>query len=213
VLNIKTYSQLGEDLIVAGIANMMRLKSFSYVDIGANSPINLSNTYLFYEAGYKGVLVEPNPSCCAELKSVRPRDICLNNGIAWDKETCADFFVMTANTLSTFSQAEVAHCLTPEAIKGWGIQKAEKVIKIQLISINEVFEKYVGGTPDFLSIDTEGMDLPILKTICFDRFRPRIICIETNGGHVGSSHADIVVFMKDKGYRAFADTGLNVIFI
>ena len=213
-ISIKSYSQLGEDLIVAGIAQGMRLNTFCYVDVGANSPINLNNTYLFYEAGYRGVLIEPDARYCAELQKARPGDKCLNMGVAWGQERESNLFVMTAGTLNTFSPEEVKHYATPEAIKGYGIQKVEKVDKVALIPLNEVFEKHVGGhAPDFLSIDTEGMDFPILKTIDFLRFSPRIVCVETQGGHLGNDKEEITAFMKGNGYYIFADTGLNTIFV
>lgn len=211
-ISIKSYSQVGEDLIVAGIAQGLRLNSFFYVDVGANSPTNLSNTYLFYEAGYRGVLIEPDARYCAELQKARPGDKCLNMGVAWGEERAADLFVMTAGTLNTFSPEEVEHYSTPAAIQGYGIQKVEKIVKVPLIPINEVFEKHVGHAPAFLSIDTEGMDFPILKTINFQKFSPRIICVETQGGHLGNDQGEIISFMKSNGYRVFADTGLNTIF-
>src|SRR5215470_302661 len=56
-----TYSQFGEDLIISDLFNKLSIDRVSYLDIGANNPSFVSNTYLFYERGFRGVLVEPNP--------------------------------------------------------------------------------------------------------------------------------------------------------
>jgi hypothetical protein len=38
---------------------------------------------------------------------MRPRDVCLDVGFAMDARTEADFYIMSAHTLSTFSQPDV----------------------------------------------------------------------------------------------------------
>ena len=67
----------------------------TYLDIGANHPVRLNNTYLFYLRGYKGVLVEPNVSLCERLRAVRPRDTTLAAGIGVTAAREADYFIMT----------------------------------------------------------------------------------------------------------------------
>ncbi len=74
-----------------------------------NNPQYISNTYLFYERGISGVLVEPNAFLCEKLKAVRPRDTVLNVGIgADDNMKEADFYLFPeeADGLSTFSFEE-----------------------------------------------------------------------------------------------------------
>lgn len=56
-----SYAGNGEDLIILGwLRNYdCDLARIRYVDVGANHPTFLSNTYLLYEAGARGVLIEP----------------------------------------------------------------------------------------------------------------------------------------------------------
>ena len=77
----KSFSQAGEDLIVKFTLQFLGIPSITYLDIGANHPVRLNNTYLFYLRGCKGVLVEPNASLCERLRAVRPRDTTLAAGI------------------------------------------------------------------------------------------------------------------------------------
>src|SRR5689334_8739949 len=77
-----SHSQQGEDLIVASMCESLRIPKPTYLDIGAADPIRDNNTYLLYEQGCRGVLVEPNPAFCRKLKSQRPGDKVLNIGVA-----------------------------------------------------------------------------------------------------------------------------------
>ncbi len=73
-----------------------------------------------------------------------------------------------------------------------------------LVNINTLMQEQLGGAPNFLSIDTEGLDLGILKTMDFDRYRPDVICVETLevGGDAVST--DILRLLESKRYRRAA---------
>ncbi|MDZ4064414.1 MAG: FkbM family methyltransferase [Coriobacteriia bacterium] len=138
--------------------------------------------------------------------------VLIEAGAAWGEEREADLYVPTAAVLATFSADEIANYETPRAIDMFGVQKVESVHKARLVSVNDVFALHFGQGPEFVSIDTEGMDFPILKTIDFESFRLPIICIETNGGHLNDEEALVTEYMQHRGYRVFASTGLNTIY-
>jgi hypothetical protein len=73
------YSQFGEDLILSHLFYQLDIKKPTYLDIGANEPRYISNTYFFYLKGSRGVLIEPNPFLYKKLKSMRPRH-CVKHG-------------------------------------------------------------------------------------------------------------------------------------
>lgn len=56
---MKSYSQFYEDIFLWQL--FQGKTTGTYVDIGANHPTELSNTKKFYDAGWRGVTVEPNP--------------------------------------------------------------------------------------------------------------------------------------------------------
>ena len=43
------------------------------------------------------------------------------------------------------------------------------------LNINVLIGEYFHKAPDLISIDTEGLDLDILKSLDFNRFRPPIV--------------------------------------
>jgi FkbM family methyltransferase len=205
-----SYAQCGEDLIVAFIFNGLNMPHWRYLDIGAHHPRDISNTYLFYEQGHRGVCVEPDPTLFAEIRRVRHDDVCLNVGVGNTEESDADFFIMTSKSLNTFSRTEA------ERYRTYDSEEIESVIRIPLVSINTLAEKYFDPHPNFISLDIEGLDFEVLKTFDFDRFRPEVFCVETLTYTTDKSERKIVEIMDlmtSKGYFPYADTYINTIFV
>jgi FkbM family methyltransferase len=210
-----TYAQSGEDLILAHLFYKAGIPKPSYLDIGANHPSYISNTYYFYLRGSHGVCIEPNPSLYKQIKKVRPRDVVINKGIGIDSVSEADFYLFPpeADGLSTFSKTE-AEYWGKVGMKNVGKIKYKEVIKIPLVSINEIIEKNFDDKPDFISLDVEGLDLAILKSLDYSKFSPKVICVETllyDDNQLESKNTEIIKFLETKGYSVYADTHVNTI--
>src|ERR1035437_2365050 len=206
----KTYSQLGEDLLVKSALDTLGQKKITYLDIGAHSPIYLSNTYYFYSRGDTGVCIEPDPDLFKKFLKIRRRDTCLQVGISHGRSGFLDFYKMSASTLNTFSKEQA------ELMERTTSHKIIKVLKIPTLNINEVIKKYFVSTPNFISIDTEGDDLLILKSFDFNKYRPEVFCVETltyTEGGLGKKVSEIIDFMLIQDYFVYADTHLNTIFV
>jgi len=75
-----------------------------------------------------------------------------------------------------------------------------------------VLEKYFPArAPDLFSTDTEGYDLTILRSLDFDRFRPKVFCVETLTGY--EVNQPIVDLMQSKDYAPRGATFVNTIFV
>jgi len=205
----ESFSQAGEDLIVRFFFQFRRIGKITYLDVGAYDPIELNNTYYFYRRGYRGVLVEPNVSLCEKLRAVRPEDTTLVAGIGATSAKEADYYIMTHPSLNTFSKEEADH--QTEVTKGQ--VSVKDVIKMPLLNINDVMIKHFKETPTFLSVDTEGLDLAILKSIDFERFRPHVICAETLVSGTTKTIPEIPEFMASQGYVARGGSFVNTVFI
>ena len=62
-------------------------------------------------------------------------------------------------------------------------------------------------------IDVESLDLAILRTLDFARYRPRIICTETLLPATGRMRTDTAEFLTQQGYESRAMTLANPIFV
>jgi FkbM family methyltransferase len=201
-----TYAQQAEDLIIADIFGYLGIKEIRYLDIGANDPIQDSNTYLFYKQGHRGVLVEPNPAYGPKYREKRPGDNVLEVGVGVTDQQEADYYMVDAHPgLNTFSK-EVAD-------KHAALGRKITVTKRKLVNINKVIADNFTTPPNFISIDIEGLDLDILKTLDFDKYRPAVICVETLVVNTRKIDPAIEEFMRSRKYTARGATFVNTIFV
>lgn len=206
----KSWSQCGEDLILRYLFDLLQIARPSYIDIGAHHPWYYNNTYLFYRQGARGVNVEPDPSLHAELRRGRRRDVNLNMGIG-PHEAEMDFYVMSRRTLNTFSAIEARKCVEQHGLRIVDTRR----IKVQTFA--QAVDTHLGRTPDLVSLDAEGMDLDILRSIDFSRYRPHVVCVETisyaAGDGSGIKSPEIHALMLQNGYMLYADTYVNSIYV
>lgn len=195
--NVKSYSQYAEDIF---INKYFKYKNSGfYIDIGAHHPNFLSNTKLFYDKGWQGMNIEPNPNKHFLFQKERTRDINLNIGIS-NQNDFVDFYIINKDTLSTFSKEVAEKIIT----QGYTITKIQK---INVKTLQDVLQSYPISTIDFMSIDTEGLNLKVLQGNNWHSFRPKLICIEDETGH------NYDIFMKGINYKKIAFNGLNSFFI
>jgi FkbM family methyltransferase len=206
-----SYSAAGEDRIVLAwleVVYRLDLSKVRYLDIGANHPTELSNTFLLYRLCASGVLVEPDPDLCAALKNKRRRDTVLNVGAAFDVRRSARLKRLTARAFNTFS-AEKAHDVT-EASKNWKPDQRQAIvdeIDVKLVPINDILAEHFSTGVDFISIDTEGVDMQILQSIDFNRYKPKMVCVENS-----RPQNEFVELLSPFGYGFVAITPDNLIF-
>jgi FkbM family methyltransferase len=206
-----SFSQLGEDLIIDHIFNLRGISYPSYIDIGANHPFSLSNTALFYMKGCRGINVEPDPNLIENFYTFRSNDINLNFGLGKSDGIELDFFILNEPTLNTFSKSEL------DCYIRTGKYHLLETQKLKIYSFEYLIKNYSNNTvPDFISIDVEGFDFEIIKSINFDLYRAKVICIEAYDYSpigCGRRREQMLDYIKSKDYCQYADTGLNAIFV
>ncbi len=117
-----SYSQMGEDLVVEALFGMLGIAPRTYLDIGAADPIRMNNTYRLYRQGGRGVLVEPNPTFAARLRSARPRDVVLEAGIGTTDRDSADYYIIggpSDGTWNTFSREDAERAVANRPGTAW----------------------------------------------------------------------------------------------
>ena len=205
-----SYSQAGEDAVLRFLFGDKKLHLISYLDVGTNIPDFTSNTYLFYLSGSSGVCVEADRTLIPQIQKVRPRDKILNVGVSTGEATEADFYIFDAKGISTFDKAEA------EQRAASGSFRLTEIVKVKLVDINTILRENFARRPDLLSIDIEGLDLAVLKTLDFERYRIPVVCVETcrySENHVRPKDPAIAEFLGSKGYEVYADTYINTIFV
>jgi FkbM family methyltransferase len=205
----KSYAQCGEDLIAWYMCRELNIPRPTYLDIGAHHPTEINNTYLFYTHGCRGLLIEPNVDLVPLLRQVRPEDTTLNIGIG-PVTTEADYYRVTAPSWNTFDKATAEHYdrVTKGQVKVVG------VVKVPLVNVNEVLARHHGGrTPDFVSLDVEGLELDILRSLDWEKHRPKAVCVETLVAGTRRQKLEAANFLVEKGYVARGSTFVNTVFL
>lgn len=206
-----SYAQFGEDRILEYIFKTLNIEFPTYIDIGANHPVKGSNTYFLYTQGSRGILIEPDPKFHSLIRKARKGDTLLTSGIALNESKSEDFFIYSDkyNGWNTFSLEEV------EVRRKMGIEYVNK-IQVPLLNVNTILEKYFKSPPDLLSLDVEGLDEEILRSFDFDKYSPKVICVEIvrfGESDYVEQQQTIIDFLSDRGYILFANTKVNGIFV
>lgn len=206
----RTYSQAGEDKLLTFLFNSYGKKKITYLDVGTNHPKMGNNTYLFYRNGSRGVCVEPNPKLCKLIRKARPRDQCLNIGLSDGADGVAEFYSVSLDVLSTFSKQEALE------LEASGKYAIEEILTIPVRNINSVINEHFDSPIDLVSIDVEGWNEEIVRSLDFSLQRPFCFCIETltfSENNSGEKLTGIIEVMESNSYSVFADTHVNTIFL
>jgi FkbM family methyltransferase len=214
-----TYAQYSEDIIIDSILkakrpSRYRNKKITYCDIGANHPINMSNTYLLYCAGFRGLLVEPNPLLANLLKTSRPGDELCPVAAVGDQRKEALLYLPQFHETTSLRKDFILAYRSKQNLEQ---TKLEEIV-VKALNINDIFDTYFANDEiDFLNIDLEGMDIEVLSAIDFSKHRPFLICIEPSSEikGVGLSRADeaILDILSKNCYQLTARTPANMIFV
>jgi FkbM family methyltransferase len=207
---INSYAQAGEDAIIKFLFQGVGIDKPSYLELGVYKPDFGSNTFLFYQAGARGVCVEADQSLISSIKKVRGEDKVLNVGVGVGDTPSVDFYIFNEPSLNTMDKAEA------EFRASMVTYSIEKVVNIQLKNINVIIEENFENYPDLLSVDIEGLDLDVLKSLNLSEYPIPVICVETctySENHIKPKDYAIQEYMLSNGYFLYADTYINSIFV
>lgn len=190
----KSYSQGKEDVIIAKI---LKFKSEGfYIDVGANDPVKLNNTYLFYKNGWTGISVEPIPSLAEKLRTLRNRDIVI--------EKAMSNYIGKAEFNVGISKYDVNSSLIDHNLAN------QKKITVEVTKLENILNDLKIKNIDILCVDTEGTEIDVLDGLNFDKYQPRIILAEYNT--ISIANNKLIPYLVSKGYQPVYLNEWNIIF-
>jgi FkbM family methyltransferase len=184
-----------------------KLQGF-YVDVGAHHPQRYSNTYYFYLNGWRGINIDAMPGGMDQFIALRPKDINLEAAIAKERKEIT-YYMFNEPVLNSFDE-ELA--LTRDKAPFSIIGKKNMFTR----TLAEVLNEHLPPNQkiDFLSIDVEGLDLEVLESHNWDKFRPYCILVESCDHSLeGIERNNVFRYLQDKNYKLFAKTVNTLIFI
>ncbi len=161
-----------------------------YIELGANDGITYSNTAFFeYEKNWKGILIEPSLIKYQECLKNRPNNIVLNYACVsndYDKEFISGDF----NSGSMMSSIN-------------GVRLGDRnLVDVKATTLEKILdEHHKDKSIDFLSLDTEGYELNILKGLNLSKYRPRYMLIEVYNW----DYDNIVKYLEESNYKLYSN--------
>ena len=178
----------GEDLVVKDFFN--EKKEGIYIDVGCFHPLRMNNTQLLHMKGWNGINIDVSEFAIDLFNHARPNDLNYHCAVSDKNEIIKLYFEKEQSPLTT---SKMDH-----AKKYFNNKINEK--KIEAFSLDEIIErgKFKNTKIDFLDIDVEGSDLNVLKGLSFEKFQPKLVCVEVHAKEIKKS--DIYNFLVDKNY-------------
>ena len=163
-----SYSFGGIDSLVSFIFKNKK-KGF-YIDIGCGHPIKNNNTYLLYKKGWNGINIDLDQKSIELYNYARKRDANVNIAIS-DKKGRADLF---------YYHDESAINTINKDVSDYQKAKVKKILSVPTDTLNSIIENNHSENTkiDFMSIDTEGSELNVLKNFNFQKYAPKILVVE-----------------------------------
>ena len=187
----RDYSQHGEQEIIFKYFSEHAPANSTVVDVGAFGQ-DMSNSMALLKSGWHGLMIEANPERAKivrkEFAGLRVKILNLAIGI-------------TAGKAPLHLHSDAGHdSLDPAWHPG---NATEKIVMVKTMPLAMVLmENNIPQDFDFLSIDTEGLDMLIMSKLLYESaYRPRLICTECE------SYADAAALYEQYGYELLAKTG------
>lgn len=199
-MSLISYAQNSEDVLLWRALG--HVKNGFYIDVGANDPVEHSVTKAFYDAGWRGISIEPLPAFHQAFLDQRPRDI--NLAVAAGS---ADGELLLYDVPAVRGWASPEQSVA-DLHRAEGHQVAE--LKVPVRSLASVCEEHVRGEIHFLKIDVEGFEGEVLRGMDFARWRPWVLVIEaTLPNSRATNHHTWEHLVTGQRYRYAWFDGLN----
>ena len=207
---MKYNSQYGQDKFVDDY--FQGKEKGVFLDIGAHDGIFLSNSFFFEkQRNWTGVCFEPNPRLYQQL--IKNRNCICIEGAASDKNGNFEFLdIEGVESLGgIIEKYDPRHLerIDRDIEKYGGLGK--KVISVKGYNINEILINNNLTNIDYLSIDTEGGELNILKAIDYEKIKIKLITVEVNYPEESLFHRLINPFLKNTAHSFLKSNGYTLI--
>ncbi len=159
-------------------------KNGFYIELGAFDGITQSNTYFFEKNRYwKGLLIEPSKKAYELCCKNRPNNIIVNcccvSNTYNDNKIFGDF---NSSLMSSVNATRL---------------KSDNLVDVKVMTLEKILdENNINIEIDFLSLDTEGYELPILQGLNLDKYRPKYLLIEI----YNNDYNNILTYLQNKNY-------------
>jgi FkbM family methyltransferase len=178
----------------------------TYIDVGAGHPIADNVSFWFYERGWCGIVVEPQPELAALYPRLRPRDLAVRGLLG---RHCGEIDFHVVERLHGLSTT-VEHLA--QKAKAFGVEY--RTVRMPVTTLADLCETHHLGSIDFLKIDVEGAEADVLFGGDWKRFRPKVVVVEAVTPMASEpAWQDWEPFLIAQGYRFVLFDTLNRFYV
>ncbi len=175
---MRFYSQVGQDRYLFDHYFAGRC-GLTFVDVGAYDGETFSNSLFFEETlGWRGLCIEPLPDPFAKLQQ-RRTSRCIRGAVA-DFEGEARFLEVDAGADQMMLSGLADYYEEPHRQRVQRQATGVREISVPVYLFHKLVDDAGFDSIDYCSIDTEGSELPILKSIDFDKIKIGVLSVENN---------------------------------
>lgn len=194
------FSQFAEDVSIVRL--FPKKYQGIFVDVGCFHPKKYNNTWQLYKRGWRGVNIDIDPIKIKGFEKIRSRDHNVACAIGSQRGS-VDYYTKGFYSLTTTTSKDFASNSDNYVKKTTHSKRLDDVIQSS---------PFAGRQIDFLSIDAEGHDFEVLKSLNFEVHQPIVIAIETSKKFLGDVlETGEYMFLKNLGYDLVAWCGLTLI--
>lgn len=189
-----SYSQFKEDKYIWDILQKYDLTGSSFIDVGANHPTDISNTYLLYRNGLNGIIIEPNIEFAKLFKKFRKRDIVLMVGCS-NQNAILPFHISKTPVISSFSQEKEINVYKTEYLPVMELDSVVKNLNLEFVNL--------------LSIDAEGLNIEVMQGGPETIAKSLIVCVEFDS----EGEKKIIANLLGGQFQFLKTFGCNLIYL
>ena len=198
-----------------------------FIEAGAFNGQDISNTLLLeMQYNWTGILIEPNPDLYQEMLTKQRKSYCLETCLSTEKEvqkvdfdaTGAYGGIMNGEDLKPGSRADEAikqrKESNPDFVPTYGAF-VRRTLQMQCLPLTSIIEALGNPVIDYFSLDIEGAEFPVLKTIDFDKVDIRVISIEVTklDSIFDGRLTQLKYLMKRNGYEFYKEVKEDYIYV
>lgn len=188
----RSYSQYGQDVYLFDLIGSNK----RYVEVGANHPVRLNNSYLLEKNGWEGVSIDPLKKYTKAWQEEREQPF-INYAIG--KETIVRNFVEFYGKESWYDMMSgFEDFIRPEDLVSFD----SKVYEVKVVPLDSIipFDFF-----DLLLVDTEGAEMEVLEGVNLEKYQPKYVMLE-NAAAIGGARS-LREYMFERNYNLIARIG------
>lgn len=176
------YSRQGHEDLDRKLSPYLGKRNGFFIEAGANDGVAFSNTYYLERIlGWTGILVEGIPHLCESARRNRPRSRVFQCALVPAEQEGTEVEMIYGNLMSLVAGAMGSPEADAEHIRKAAEHDRESgsfKVAVKGRTLSSIIDESNVGRIDFLSLDVEGFEGPVLRGLDFARHRPEYICIE-----------------------------------